>query len=394
MKILFTQHGLRHRGGSELFVVEVVRELARRGHEVAVYTGDSGPMASILKECGVMILDDPTKCPWMPDIIHGQHHQYALRAILGFPMTPAILYLHGFVPALEKPFRHPRILRYLTIAEGISRHWSSSYALPPDLFLTIPNHIDLGRFHHKRSLPDKPAKALIFANALLSQEQLEILQNACTKRGMTLELAGLCSGPQGMLLQPENHLPQYDLVFAVGRSALEAAACGCGVIPVYRDMAEEILLPETYEKLRAQNLAPRLLKHHKLSEEWIEMQLDRWNSNLIMEVSEIIRESAGVDNTVSLLEKTYAAVCQEYSIRQTASWEEEREALEAYFGQEGELHLRERISKLRAEISKLTIKMEKLESMKISLLWKFRGPVRWTYKILGRGNHQKPPETL
>ena len=386
MRILFTQYGLRHRGGSELFTVEVAGELARRGHEIAIYTGESGAMSTMLEERGIMILNDPAKCPWKPDIIHGQHYEHALRAILAFPATPAILYLHGFMPALEKPFRHPRILRYLTIAESISRHWSSSYEMPADRFVTIPNHIDLDRFHQKSGLPPRPAKALIYAHARFPQEQLKILQNVCVKRGLELELAGLCNGPQGMLRRPEDHLPKYDLVFAVGRSALEASACGCGVIPVYQDMAEEILLPQTFERLRSQNLAPRLLSHQKLSEEWIDVQLNRWNSSLIIEASDMVRKSAGLGRTVSLLEKTYNAVCLEHTTCSTPSWEDERTALEDYFAKGGKHRLMRKLSNLTGKTETLE---RRIESMTNSFSWKLAAPLRWIDEMSGFSNLRK-----
>ena len=371
-----------------MFTLEVARELTRRGHDVAVYTGEPGPLASTIEECGIAILDDPAKCPWKPDIIHGQHHAYAFRAILGFPMTPAILHLHGFLPALEKPFRHPRIRRYLTTAESISRHWSSSYELSPDLFLTIPNHIDLDRFHQKKNPPDQPAKALLYSNANFSLEQLEILRNACAEREITLELAGLCKGSDGILLKPEDLLPKYDLVFAVGRSALEAAACGCGVIPVYLDMAEEMLLPETYKKLRGQNLAPRLFKHHKLSKEWVEMQLLRWNSNLVMQVSEMVRESANLGGTVSLLEKIYINACTEHATHPCSSWEVEMEALEAYFSKQRERYCRSSFFILNRKVETLNLQ---IEGMKNSLCWQLTAPLRWIDRILRRRNPLEKP---
>lgn len=331
-------------------------------------------MTAELENCGVIMLDDSGQCPWKPDIIHGQHHEYAFRAILRFPATPAILYLHGFLPALEKPFRHPRILRYLTIAEVISQHWSSTYGLPTERFQTILNHIDLDRFPQKTVLADKPSKALIFSNATFSQEQFKVLQNVCTDRGITLALAGLSNGPNGMLLRPEDHLPQYDLVFAVGRSALEAAACGCGVIPVYQGMAEEILLPETYERLRKQNLAPRLSNHHKLSEEWISQQLGRWNSAQIMRASGMVRESTGLDKTILLLEKIYAEVCLEHSQFPNQSWEEESLALETYFASS-------RFVSLSREVEQLETK---IQSMKNSLCWKLSSPLRWIDGVSGQ----------
>ena len=374
MRILFTQHGLVRSGGTEFFVSEVSSELVRRGHQVAVYAGERGPLADTLAGRGVLILEDPAKCPWVPDTIHGQHREHALRAIQRFPQTPALLHIHGFLPALEKPFRHPRILRYLTTGESVSRRWSEAFEIPKEHFITVPNHVDLERFHGTRNPPWRPSKALLYSNVIFSEEQLDHLRSACSQRGLTLDLAGRCNVLTGDIERPEDLLPRYDLVFAVGRSGLEAAACGCGVIPVYLDMAEELLLPSTYERLRGQNMSPRLSMHHQLDARWIVEQLDRWDASHVSEVSAMVRASAGLSGTVSLLEKIHADLFRESAILTGIPWDVERDALDSYFAKEGMQRLARRHADLKREKQALE---GRISSMKGSLSWKCTAPLRW-----------------
>jgi hypothetical protein len=378
MKILFTQHGLVRSGGTEFFVCEVASEFIRRGHQVAVYSGEGGPLAEKLARRGILILDDPVKCPWVPDTIHGQHRELALRAILSFPRTPALLHIHGFLPALEKPFRHPRILRYLTTADSLSDHWSKAFHIPRESFITIPNHVDLERFRAGRRPPERPLKALLYSNVKFSEEQLGHLRSACSNRGMTLELAGRCNPSSGDVERPEELLPLYDLVFGVGRSALEAAACGCGVIPVFLDMAEELLLPQTYDKLRGQNLSPRLSSHHRLCEQWIGSQMDRWDAPLIAEASNMVRGSANLEATVSLLEKIHSDLCRERLTGAERCWSEERDALEHFFANEGMRRLTRRHTDLmRKNMREKSSLEQRITSIEGSLSWKLTAPLRW-----------------
>lgn len=383
MKILFTQHGLKRRGGTELFVTEVSAELVRRGHQVAVYAGEIGATAFLLKDSGVTVLDDPRKCPWVPDIIHGQHRRHALKALLSFPCTPAVLHLHGFLPMLEKPFRHPRILRYLTTAKSMDGYWAERFSLPSERFITVPNPIDLRRFESRRNPPPKPSKALLYSNVRFLPEQVTILRNACDARGMSLELAGGCTGLRGETASPEKLLPEFDLVFAVGRSALEAAACGCAVIPVYLGMAEEMLLPTTYRRLREQNLSPRLSHHHPLGASWITAQMDLWDPLQIGDVSQMVRASSGIGGTVSLLESTYEQVVGEQASLPSLDWEEELEMLRSFFQKEDQSTLRERIAGLTAMVEK---RSGRIESMQNSLSWRMTSPLRWIDRLLaGKG---------
>ena len=122
---------------------------------------------------------------------------------------------------------------------------------------------------------------------------------------------------------PGRLLPRYDLVFAVGRCALEAAASGCGVIPVYRNMADELLGTENYERLRAQNMSVRLSRHEKLTKAWIIKQIDRWDGADIGRVAKRIREDASLDGVANQLENIYRRVAADFPLSARLPLEEE-----------------------------------------------------------------------
>src|SRR5262249_50728919 len=98
MKILMTQRALVDWSGTEMITVEVANELAKRGHQVAVFSPRVGPPASLMISSGVWVKSRLSELPWPPDVIHGQHHLQAMAAMSYFVDTPAIYYSHGVFP--------------------------------------------------------------------------------------------------------------------------------------------------------------------------------------------------------------------------------------------------------------------------------------------------------
>ena len=395
MKILFTQHGLVNPGGTELFVAEVTLALHARGHEVAVYAGEAGEPAERLRRNGVAVVADPRDCPWEPDIIHGQHRIHALKALAAFPSCPAVLHLHGLLHFLEKPFIHPRIGRYLVTTPWLAERWTAGLGLPREKFETVLNHVDTARFPITRVPPDRPRKALVFGNSGIGEEQSDLLREACGAAGLELDFAGKVSGRYESV--PGQLLPRYDLVFAVGRCALEAAASGCGVIPVYRNMADELLGTQNYERLRAQNMSVRLARHEKLTKAWLIKQIDRWDGADIGRVAKRIREDASLDGVANQLENIYKRVaadfplsarqpleeelCAALAVLRDEDWQELHRAKQQAFELARRLHdsenrntsLEQDVHVMRAEMSKLK---HRIGSMESSRSWRLTRPLR------------------
>ena len=367
MKILFTQHGLVNPGGTELFVDEVTRALHARGHQVAVYAGAVGEPAGYLRGCGVAVVTDPRDCPWEPDIIHGQHRIHALKALAAFPGCPAILHLHGFLPDLEKPFIHPRIGLYLVTSPWLAERWTIGLGLPKEKFEIVLNHVDTRRFTTTRTPPDIPRQALVYGNSGIGEQQSAVLREACGAAGISLDFAGMVGGRYERV--PEELLPRYDLVFAVGRSALEAAASGCGVIPVYGNMADELLGVGNYERLRAQNMSVRLSHHEKLTTAWITAQMSRWDADDIERVGRRIREDASLECVSHQLEDIYKRVTAAFPLTARSPLEEELCAALAVLREENSQEL------FRANLQTLQLK-ERIRSMKGSWSWRLTYPLR------------------
>ena len=360
MKVLFTQHTLVRRGGSELFVVEAATAMRRSGHKVAVYAGEIGETAGMLAASGIPVLDDPRLCPWTPDIIHGQHGLHAVQALAAFPRTPSVLHIHGFLPEQEKPFVHPRILRYLVISLGAVDFWSVRLGVDRGRFEFLPNSVDTTRFAAVRRPPARPRTALAYTNRGFDPRDWSEIERGCAACGVSLQTAGLWTGRTES--EPEQLLPKFDLVFAVGRSALEAVASGCGVIPLAGDMAEELVAPSNYDRLRGQNMAPAFFRHEKLSADWIQRQILSWNPGSIAAVTSKVRKDCGQEQSMRRIASIHAAVVNENSVAGLTPWKAEFEAVNSLLNPGESRHIHELEAKNR--------------SMESSWSWRLTRPLR------------------
>ena len=112
MQILLVQRELINRCGSELFTIEVSRELSARGHQVTIYSPRVGDITKMVYGHGVQVKTRLSDIPWEPEIIHGHHHLHTMAAMARFENTPAVYFCHGPKPWVENAPLHPRIQSY------------------------------------------------------------------------------------------------------------------------------------------------------------------------------------------------------------------------------------------------------------------------------------------
>src|SRR5205085_9379000 len=88
--------------------------------------------------------------------------------------------------------------------------------------------VDLERCRPRPPLPAKPRRALILCNQTKENAYLEAARAACAGAGVSLDVYGLGVGRP--CERPGELLAAYDIVFAKGRTALEALAVGASVV--------------------------------------------------------------------------------------------------------------------------------------------------------------------
>jgi hypothetical protein len=291
-RILITNNTLGPRAGTEMYVRDVALALLQAGWQPVAFSTELGAVAEELRSMTIPVVSDLALLPFRPDVIHAHHHLDAMAAIQRFPGVPVIYFCHGFLPWEETPVRHPQIFRYVAVDEICRERLVIEHAIPESQVEVLLNFVDLRRFHPRPPLPEKPQRALIFGNLLRPGHPVyDAVRGACAARGITLDIAGAAAGASSS--QPELQLPQYDLVFAKARCALEAMAVGCAVIVCDALGMGGLVTSETFDTLRPLNFGLRTLRRNpNPTQRDVEEQLDLYDAGQSSQVAERIRAEA------------------------------------------------------------------------------------------------------
>lgn len=319
LRVLITSHALAGRTGTEMYVRDVAKGLLLRGHTPIVYSPRLGPLARELSLDTVAVVDDLNQIAEPSDIIHGQHTLETAIALLHFPRTPAIYVCHDWLWENDIPPHIFRIRQFVAVDHTVRDRLILREGIPEASVSVVNNGVDLERFMPREELPAAPRRALVFSNYMTSS-QFAIVRSACARRA--LEVDGVGANFGNVSSQPEKLIGQYDLVFAKGRCAWEALACGAAVIVCDTWGIGPLVTSENFKFARQRNFGRRLLQT-TLSEEAVGEQLDRYDAADAMQVSRQIREVCSLDKMVDRLVAIYEQAISSHEAAEPQSADEE-----------------------------------------------------------------------
>ncbi|MFT5465591.1 MAG: hypothetical protein ACI8UO_000686 [Verrucomicrobiales bacterium] len=251
MDILITYFRLAERTASEVYSADLARLLSDGFNRVGVLASKHGRLADELASEGVTVVQHPSELPFRPDVIHGHCNLETMIALMSFPTTPAVYLCHSHLQRREQPPMHPRIKRYLALNARIGQWLLNQLGLAQEEVQIVPGYVDFERFGDPRRVPERPAKALVYDRTTCPGKHLDILENACICSGVELDIVGDLIGK--VPTRPEILLPKYDVVFASGRSAMEALAAGCGVITTSGGRFGELVTRDNLGEMQDRN---------------------------------------------------------------------------------------------------------------------------------------------
>ncbi|MGC1497524.1 MAG: glycosyltransferase family 4 protein [Sulfitobacter sp.] len=308
-KILITQRELKNFGGSEFFAIEVARALKNRGCEVAIYCPSPGKLANIVTPSGIPVCETPDAVPFVPDVIHGQHHLPTMAALAQFPGVPAIYCWHGARPWVENPPIHPRIRFHVVTSARMAPRLATETGTPEDRVVTIPNFVDLERFSRVRKTSDRPTRAVLYGQAGFNTAELAMLEDACAANDISLDKVGYAYGNPRP--RPEYFLPDYDIAFSIGRCAIEAMACGCAVIPIVPQLAGSLITLDTFDDWAASNFSPRYYRSANIMDaEWLRREVALITAQGVQQVTQKVRNEHAIDPAIDAFEALYERAMQ------------------------------------------------------------------------------------
>lgn len=306
-RILITNNTLALQAGTERFVCDLAQTLLRRGFQPTVYSTILGEPAAELMRRSIPVTDDLNTLREPPHLIHGQHHLETMTAITHFPDIPAIYVCHGWLPWEEHPPISPNIRHYVAVDDLCRERLFATTPAPADQISVIYNAVDITRFIRRSALPSQPKSALIFSNQARIDNFGGTIAKACQKAGIEkIDFMGQSSG--AVSHQPENILGDYDLVFAKGRSALEAMAIGCAVVVADIDGISSIVGMDNLPRLRRLNFGLRAIQEEPITVDSVLRVLKTYDANNSMKVTDWIRANATLESSVTEWEKVYSQV--------------------------------------------------------------------------------------
>lgn len=253
MKILLTNHDLSLYAGTETFVYTLAIELQREGHEVVCFSPRLGAVAQRLVSAGVTVTADLAAAPDDVDVIHAHHRYESLLARTRYPDRPMIFTGHGVLPWQEQPaVAALDASRYVAVSEEVRDHLVERHGVPADQVVIVRNGIDLERFRARMPVSPEPRHALILSNYMPARQRAQV-RRVCRAMGITVREAGAGNA----LWAVEDEIARADLVFGLGRSALEAMASRRVVLVYDYNGGDGLVTPERFERLRRRNFSGR-----------------------------------------------------------------------------------------------------------------------------------------
>ena len=335
--VLFTNTWLLDRAGTELVVYELATGLLAAGHSPMVYSPQLGRFAEDLRSSGIPVTDDLGRLPRKPDVIHGHHHVEAMQALLHFPQACGIYVCHDRTTWRDTPPVFNRILRYVAAGLNCRERILITGHITDDKIAVINNWVQLDRFPRRPDLPLKPARALVFSNYAEPGGYVESVRKACDASGIALDV--ICRFYGNTVSDPGKILGHYDIVFAVGRSALEAMSCGAAVIVCGIHGLGPMVKANEAEMLRAWNFGMKCLRSPVESDLVLE-QIQRYDREDAHKVSSYIRRDAAFSSALAQYLQLYESVLSEHESRQTSYGDEIGDYLRATVQCLGEYELK------------------------------------------------------
>ena len=272
MNILLTHLHLDFPGGSETYTYTVAQALLARGHRPTVVSPILGEVAERIRAAHVPVVDELQKVQGHPDVLHCQHNAMALAARAWFPGAPLVFHSHGTVPLPEQPPSVDlNIQRYVAVSDLVRRHLLGRGA-PESLIRVLENPVDLRRFAPGRKLSPTPQRALVLS-AVMDGGTLGVIREACARMGIDLDVVGL-DGTRTW--DVERRIDEADVVFSLGRGAIESMAAGRAVFVYDRHGADGWVTPETVDHLASHTFSGKRFARRLTPDELV-AELDRYD---------------------------------------------------------------------------------------------------------------------
>ncbi len=306
LNILITNHHLLDFTGSEIFTLTLADSLTRKGHNVIVYSKYVDKMLGEFNKRNIKVVEDLNSIKnYKFDIAHVHHSINAMEVRYYFPSLPIVFLSHGVLPFLEQPpFIELNIQKYLAVSEEVKENLINK-GIKENQIEIFRNIVDTGIFNERKNANHTPKKALILSNRIDRQTQ-SIIQEACIQLNIELKTVGQNFGLVDQEMLPEI-INEVDLVFSLGRGAMETMLCGR--VPIIFDYmgGDGIVTSENYEEVKKHNFSGRRFSK-KFSVEELIQEIKKYDYKDIKRIHNLALKDFSADINVERLLNIYFLV--------------------------------------------------------------------------------------
>lgn len=222
MEVVVGMYRLRDPGGSEHYALIVAEQLQRLGHDVTIFTEETGAMAALARSRGLQLATREEELPVDADVLYAQESVSAYRLAAAYPRAPLVCGIHAADYDLSVPPQLPDLVSaYVTTQDRVARR-ARALAVQAQL-VRLRQPVDIARFTPRASLCEPPRRVLALGN-YLSGDRARVIDDACARAGIDVVHVGAQHGNQ--VLEADAVLNYADIVVGKARVVLEAMACG------------------------------------------------------------------------------------------------------------------------------------------------------------------------
>ena len=313
MNVLLTHLHLDYPGGSETYTYTLAAALLERGYRPTVVSPIVGEVGERLRAVGVRVVDELHKAQGHPDVLHCQHNVMALAARDWFPGAPLVFHSHGTLPLPEQPPSVDlNVQRYVAVSDLVRRHLESR-GVPGRLIRVLENPVDLRRFAPRGQLSSRPRRALVLS-AVMDATTFGVIDEACRRMDIELEVVGL-DGTRTW--DVEERIARTDVVFSLGRGAIESMASGRAVYVYDHFGADGWVTPETVDEIASHTFSGKRYAR-RLTPDDLVTELERYDPAMGPANRQLAQERYDIRTQVDRLLRVYEEAATAFEPRRLA----------------------------------------------------------------------------
>lgn len=315
LKVMITCLSFANLTGSEMYVLELAKELTKQNCDVTICSSFGNPLAQIAKPLGVKLftLQEPpgfklgdgkwklksnegevTSQPSTLykltdiefDVIHSNHKPVTEHIMRLYPNTPIISSIHSEIISLEDPVISPQIKKYIAIRPEIKEHLVNKFGIDSNMIDIIYNPIDTTKFNVKPNTTKREKNRILFVGTIdyLRLETIKDLIKTTKENNQELWLVGKFNGVDKSQLNMGKHVTHFPPTISIekfihncdetagillGRTTIEGWLCGKKGWIYNVDSGGNILskelheVPNDVEKYDSKFVTSEIIKRYK-----------------------------------------------------------------------------------------------------------------------------------